>query len=154
MAERNILDTALSERTLLEARKESGELLLGKRRLAKRVVQRRVAQHPIHLDAYVPNVFAQYVGSNGKIKNVPVTYRDLGRLKESEMLMFSATHLTPTMRARYEKALEDRANAEGHAWQEKDINRQRAKGTALPLTAPPRAVLDAPPNISPPRTNP
>lgn len=132
---RSFLQRALEadEKALLDwrvaqlERKDSGELLLGKRRIAaKRRVRPRADQHPIHLDAYVPNVFAQYMGGNGVVKNVPVTYRDLGRLKESELLMHHATHLTPTMRMRYEETREQRVNAEGEAWQVRDIERQKS----------------------------
>jgi len=134
---RSFLQRALEaeEKALLDQqaarleRKESGELLLGKRRIAKRQIRRRGDQHPIGLDDQVPGVVAQYVGTNGVVKTVPITYRDLGNIKAQEMAAFQAQNLTPQMRARLEARMEDLANAHGHAWQAEDLakRKQQAK---------------------------
>lgn len=129
---RSFLQRALDEesKALLDQqsaaleRKDSGELLLGKRRTAKRV-RRRADQHPIGLDDPVPGVVAQYVGTNGVVKLVPITYRQLGNIKAQEMAGFQAENLTPRMRANLEARMEKMADEHGRQWQVQDLAKRR-----------------------------
>ena len=80
------------------------QLLLGLRRLKRgmRVVPPK-NRHSIALDAPVPNVVARTQDPRtGRIYSVPVTYQDIGYLKQLEMAAFDRNNPGPNCRELYE----------------------------------------------------